>query len=74
MIGPWVITRQRQTIALDPNTDSYASVIEVTFRTTAGDVASVNVPVADYTVDKVTDTIAQLVAHLNAVRGIEAPA
>ena len=69
--APWKITRQRQTIALDPDTDTYTSVIEVTFRTTAGDVASVNIPSSLYTVNYTTDKIAELVAHLNAVRGVE---
>lgn len=66
----WIVTKQRQTIALNPDTDTYAEMIQVTFRTQAGDIASVNIPAAEYTGEVARQRVQDLVDHLNAARGI----
>lgn len=70
MNGPWQITRQTTTVAMDPLTREYGPMIDVRFVTDQGDTGSVLVREDQFDVDKVRATINDKVAAMNELRGI----
>jgi len=68
-MATWVVVNQRQTVAKD-DTGSYAPVMAVTFRLASGTVATINVPVAQYTQAAVVAAIDAYAAALSSVDGL----
>lgn len=68
MTEPWRVTNQRETTALNPDTQDYERMIEVRFVTEHGDTGMIYVPPALFSADRVRDLITTRVDELNAVR------
>ena len=71
MAASWKVTAQRETMALDPFTQQFARMVEVTFVTGDGTVGKVTVPVDQYNADTVREKIDAYVEHIDAVANLE---
>lgn len=67
----YTITAQRQTTIID-NGGQLVGVMEVKFRTPAGVVGMVDVPLKEYTVDKVRQLVEERVSTIEAVHALGA--
>lgn len=70
MDAPWKVTRQSQTTALDPDTQEYATMVEVRFITAHGDTGSVFIRPEAFTAEAAEAKINARVAVLNKLRGV----
>lgn len=68
MADTWRVTRQRETVAQDPDTHEYGRMIEVSFVTDAGDTGIIYVRPTQFTEQAVRGAIEARVAVMNALR------
>lgn len=66
---PWAVTAQREDYVLGPDGAAVPGWV-ITFRTAAGQVGSVRVPLASYRTDTVRDAINAAVATIEAVASL----
>ncbi len=69
MADGYEVIDQQQTVGLLPDR-TYGPVMRVTFRTSAGVVMMVDVPIGLYNVDNVRAAIEERVAHANEVSNL----
>ena len=65
----WTVLDQEQTVGRLPDR-SYGPVMRVTFKTAAGVVRSLDVPVADYSAARVTELVEAAAAETDAVQNL----
>jgi hypothetical protein len=65
----WTVLDQEQTVGQLPDR-SYGPIVRITFKTEAGIVRSVNIPVADYSVDQARTVIDAAASETDAVQNL----
>lgn len=65
--GQWQITGQQQTQQLAPGSQAFVKGVDVTFTTGHNVTASIFIPYASYTTDKVRELVSERAAQLDAV-------
>lgn len=69
MADGWTVVKQEQTIAKLPD-DTFGPVVRITFRTTAGIVRSIDVPVAEYNAATVAERIDNAAKETDAIQNL----